>query len=102
MSVEDRFPTQGRNWRLGRVHNCPPSFWQNRRLRRTMAVRRITTQLLVASYAPVSTTYLHSEKLVHNVQFGIINITEYWYHANRLPIYELDTLYYITIQTLIK
>ena len=41
-----------------------------------------------------STIYLHSEKLVHNVQFGIINITEYCYHANRLPIYDLDTLHY--------
>ena len=41
-----------------------------------------------------ATTYLPSEKLVHNVQFRIINITEYGYHANRLPIYDLDTLYY--------
>ena len=40
------------------------------------------------------TTYLPSEKLVHNVQFRIINVTEYYYHANRLPIYDLDTLYY--------
>ena len=38
--------------------------------------------------------YLPSEKLVHNVQFRVINNTEYGYHANRLPIYDLDTLYY--------
>jgi hypothetical protein len=40
------------------------------------------------------TAYLSSEKMVHNVQFRVINITEYGYHANRLPIYDLDTLYY--------
>ena len=40
------------------------------------------------------TTYIHSEKMVHSVQFRVINITEYCYHANGLPIYDLDTLYY--------
>ena len=40
------------------------------------------------------TTYLSSEKLIHNVQFRVINISEYGYHANRLPIYDLDTPFY--------
>ena len=34
---------QGRNWRMGRVGNCPLSFWQNIRRRRTAAVCCITT-----------------------------------------------------------
>ena len=50
---------QGRNWRVGRVGNCPPSFWQNRRSRQPAAARHnmphywLPTQYLVASYAPV-------------------------------------------------
>ena len=41
-----------------------------------------------------STTYLSSEKLIHNVQFRVINISEYGYNANRWPIYDLDTPFY--------
>ena len=34
---------QGRKWRVGRVGNCPSSFWQNRKHRRVVAARRINT-----------------------------------------------------------
>jgi hypothetical protein len=35
--------TQGHQWWMGKVGNCPPRFWQNRRRRWAVATRRITT-----------------------------------------------------------
>ena len=58
MGIFPQLMTQGRNWWVGRMGNCPPSFWQNRRSRRPAAARHIMphywlpTQYLVASYAP--------------------------------------------------
>ena len=49
---------QGRKWWVGRVVNCPPSFWQ-KRSRQPAAARHnmphywLPTQYLVTSYAPV-------------------------------------------------
>ena len=39
---------QGRKWQLGRVGNCQPSFWQNRRRRRVAAWWQWHATLLLA------------------------------------------------------
>ena len=44
----DIFAVQGRKWRVGRVGNCPPSFWQNRRRRRAAARWQRCATLLLA------------------------------------------------------
>ena len=47
---------QGRKWRVGRVGNCPPIIWKNRRRRDGSGVPHyyLPTQLSEATYAPVS------------------------------------------------
>ena len=42
------FLPQGRKWRLGRVGNCPPRFWQNRRRCRELAAARTPHYVLLA------------------------------------------------------
>ena len=47
---------QGRKWRVGRVGNCPPSFWQNRRRLWVAARRQWRATSLLAH--PVLGSYL--------------------------------------------
>ena len=94
------FPfVQGRNWRVGRVGNCPPSFWQNRRSHRPAAARHITlhyclpTQYLVATYAPEyhcmntdmkKSQFLFLDNNVHGILFSMKNLptylVEFWFN----------------------
>ena len=48
---------QGRKWQVGRVGNCPPSFWQNRRRRRAVVRQHRRTTLLLAH--PVLGSHLY-------------------------------------------
>ena len=57
------FWTQGCNWRVDRVGNCPPRFWKNRRRRQVAAKRRITTCLPI----PALDSYLRPCKSTHAV-----------------------------------
>ena len=40
---------QGRNWRVGRVGNCSPRFWQNRRRRQEAGAARAPHYILLAN-----------------------------------------------------
>ena len=94
---------QGQNCRVGRVGDCPPSFWQNRRSRRPAAARHNTphywlpAQYLVASYAPVM--YGYYSRAICNLECVslvciLCNNIKFWNITCKLVILEMVVIFF--------